>query len=52
MTVRLIAVVLLLALLNACATQHQVRLGTGQGAPREYTLPPSPHPVEVDKGVW
>ncbi|MBE4749500.1 hypothetical protein G4177_15150 [Corallococcus sp. ZKHCc1 1396] len=36
MATRLCVAVLLLALLNACATSHGVRLDTGQGRPLEY----------------
>lgn len=36
MATRLRVVVLLLALLNACATPRVVRLATGQGSPLEY----------------
>ncbi len=48
MATRLTAVVLLLALLNACATPHLVRLDTGQGEPLEYSPPTSTQPVKVD----
>jgi len=48
MATRLTAAVLLLALLNACATQRVVRLETGQGEPLEYRPPTSPQPVKVD----
>ncbi|MBN1207138.1 MAG: hypothetical protein JXB05_19790 [Myxococcaceae bacterium] len=48
MATRLIVAVLLLALLNACATPAVVRLDTGQGAPLEYKPPSSNKPVKVD----
>jgi len=48
MATRLTAAVLLLALLNACATPLLVRLDTGQGAPLEYRPPTSSQPVKVD----
>jgi hypothetical protein len=47
MATRLTAAVLLLALLNACATPRLVRLDTGQGAPLEYTPPTSTRSVKV-----
>jgi hypothetical protein len=47
MAIRLTAAVLLVALLNACVTQHLVRLDTGYGAPLEYMPPASTQPVEV-----
>jgi hypothetical protein len=48
MATRLTVAVLLLALLNACATPHGVRLDTGQGAPLEYRPPTSNKSVKVD----
>ncbi|HYI02724.1 hypothetical protein [Hyalangium sp.] len=48
MATRLTAAVLLLALLNACATQRVVRLDMGQGEPLEYRPPTSTQPVKVD----
>jgi hypothetical protein len=48
MATRLTAVVLLLALLNACATQRVVRLDTGHGAPLEYRPPTLNTFVKVD----
>jgi hypothetical protein len=48
MATRLTAAVLLLALLNACATPRLVRLDTGQGAPLEYRPPTSTQSVKVD----
>jgi hypothetical protein len=48
MATRLTAAVLLLALLNACASPHVVRLDTGHGAPLEYRPPSSNKSVEVD----
>ncbi len=47
MATRLSVAVLLLALLNACATQHVVRLDTGQGTPWEYRSPNSNKSVKV-----
>jgi len=47
MATRLLVVVLLLALLNACATPPVVRLDTGQGAPREYRPPSSAPSVKM-----
>jgi len=44
MATRLITAVLLLVLLNACATPRVVRLDTGQGEPLEYTPLTSTHP--------
>ncbi len=52
MATRLTAVVLLMALLNACATQHLVRLDTGQGAPLEYKPPTSTWSVKVDEEAF
>ncbi len=48
MATRLIAAVLLLTLLNACAAQRVVRLDTGQEAPIEYRPPTSNKSVRVD----
>jgi|GEM_PF-1329890 len=48
MATRLTAAVLLLALLNACATQGLVRLDTGQGEPLEYRLLTPNQSVKVD----
>jgi hypothetical protein len=48
MATRLTAAVLLLTLLNACATQRVVRLDTGQEAPIEYRPPTSNKSVRVD----
>jgi hypothetical protein len=48
MATRLIAALLLLALLNACAHPLMVRLDTGQGAPLEYRPPTSNKSVQVD----
>jgi hypothetical protein len=48
MATRLTVAVLLLALLNACATPRVVRLDTGQGAPLEYRPPTSKKSVKVD----
>jgi hypothetical protein len=48
MAPHLTAAVVLLALLNACATPGGVRLDTGQGAPLEYRPPTSSKPVKVD----
>jgi len=48
MATRLTAVVLLLALLNACAHQRVVRLDTGHGVPLEYRPPTSNPSVKVD----
>jgi hypothetical protein len=48
MAIRLTVAVLLLALLNACATPRVVRLDTGQGAPLEYRPPTSNKSVKVD----
>ncbi|MDC0709219.1 hypothetical protein POL68_12170 [Stigmatella sp. ncwal1] len=48
MATRLTAVVLLWALLNACASQPRVRLDTGHGAPLEYRPPASNQSVKVD----
>jgi hypothetical protein len=39
---------LLLALLNACATPRVIRLDTGQGPPLEYTPSSSNKSVKVD----
>jgi hypothetical protein len=47
MATRLTAAVLLLALLNACASTRVVRLDTGHGAPLEYR-PPTSKSVKVD----
>jgi hypothetical protein len=52
MATRLTAVVLLVALLNACATQHLVRLDTGQGAPWEYRPPTSTWSMKVDEEAF
>ncbi|MFL5343724.1 MAG: hypothetical protein ACJ8AT_02975 [Hyalangium sp.] len=48
MATRLIAAVLLLTLLNACAAQRVVRLDMGQEAPIEYRPPTSNKSVRVD----
>jgi hypothetical protein len=48
MATRLTAAVLLLTLLNACASQRVVRLDTGQEAPIEYRPPTSNKSVRVD----
>ena len=48
MATRLTVVVLLLALLNACATPRVVRLDMGQGAVLEYRPLPSTQSVKVD----
>jgi hypothetical protein len=45
---RLIIAVLLVALLNACANPHVVRLDTGRGPPLEYSPATSTPPVKVD----
>ncbi len=52
MATRLTVAVLILALLNACATQRLVRLDTGQGAPLEYRPPNSNKSVKVDEGAF
>jgi hypothetical protein len=53
MTIRLNVAVLLLALLNACATPRVMRLDTGQGAPLEYRPPSSLNKsVKVDAEVF
>ncbi|MDC0711252.1 hypothetical protein POL68_22470 [Stigmatella sp. ncwal1] len=52
MATRLTAVVLLVALLNACATQHLVRLDTGQGAPLEYRPPTSTGSMKMDEEAF
>lgn len=49
---RLAVAVLLLALLNACATQRVVRLDTGQGSPIDYKPPTSNKSVEVDEEAF
>jgi hypothetical protein len=49
---RLTAAVVLLVLLNACATQRVVRLDTGQGAPLEYRPPTSNPSVKVDEEAF
>jgi hypothetical protein len=51
MAIRLTAAVLLLALLNACASPRVVRLDTGHGAPLEYR-PPSNKSVKVDANAF
>ncbi|WP_395823096.1 hypothetical protein [Archangium minus] len=48
MASRLTAAVVLLVLLNACASQRVVRLDTGQGESLEHR-PPSNKPVNVDE---
>nr|WP_307734752.1 hypothetical protein [Pyxidicoccus parkwaysis] len=48
MVIRLCVTVLILALLNACATPHLVRLDTGRDTPIEYTPPTSNSSVRVD----
>ncbi len=48
MAPRLIAAILLLTLLNACATSHTVRLNMSQGAPLEYRPPLSTRFVKID----
>ena len=48
MATRLGVTLLLLALLNACATPHVVRLDTGQGVPLEYSPPATNKRVKVD----
>jgi hypothetical protein len=48
MATRVIAALLLPALLNACANPLMVRLDTGQGAPLEYRPPTSNKSVQVD----
>jgi len=48
MATRLGVTVLLLALLNACATPRVVRLDTGQGSPLEYRPSSSTQSVKVD----
>ncbi|NVJ09932.1 hypothetical protein HUW63_32500 [Myxococcus sp. AM001] len=48
MAIRLSVVVLLLALLNACASPRVVRLDTGQGSPLEYRPSSSNKSVKVD----
>jgi hypothetical protein len=48
MAVRLSVAVLLIALLDACATPRAVRLDTGQGAPVEYRPSSSNKPLKVD----
>ncbi|WP_225413208.1 hypothetical protein [Stigmatella hybrida] len=52
MATRLIVVVLLGALLHACATQPRVRLDTGHGAPREYSPSSSARAVRVDEEAF
>jgi len=52
MAPRLTAAVVLLALLNACATPLVVRLDTGQGAPLEYRPPSSNKPVQVEADAF
>jgi hypothetical protein len=52
MATRLTAAVLLLTLLNACASQRVVRLDTGQEAPIEYRPPTSNKPMRVDAEVF
>lgn len=49
---RLIATVLLWALLCACAPARVVRLDTGEGAPREYRLPTANKSVKVDADAF
>ncbi|EAU62063.1 hypothetical protein [Stigmatella aurantiaca] len=51
MASRLTAAVVLLALLNACASQHVVRLDTGQREPLEHR-PPSNKSVKVDEAAF
>jgi hypothetical protein len=52
MATRLIAAVLLLALVNACTAPYRVRLDTGQGEPLEHR-PPTPYkPVRVDADAF
>jgi hypothetical protein len=51
MASRLTAAVVLLALLNACASQRVVRLDTGQGEPLEYR-PSSNKSVQVDEEAF
>lgn len=51
MAARLIAAVVLVALLNACASQRVVRLDTGQGAPLEHRSP-SNTSVTVDEDAF
>jgi hypothetical protein len=51
MASRLTAAVVLLALLNACASQRVVRLDTGQGEPLEHR-PPSNKSVKVDEEAF
>ena len=48
MATRLSVVVLLLALLNACASPRVVRLDTGQGSPLEYRPSSSSNSVKMD----
>ncbi|ADO72855.1 hypothetical protein [Stigmatella aurantiaca] len=52
MATRLGVTMLLLALLNACATPRLVRLDTGQGTPLEYRPPSSNKSVTVDAEVF
>jgi hypothetical protein len=51
MAPRLTAAVVLLVLLNACASQRVVRLDTGQGEPLEHRLPSSKS-VKVDEEAF
>ncbi|QSQ23729.1 hypothetical protein JY651_01715 [Pyxidicoccus parkwayensis] len=48
MGTRLSVTVLILALLNACATPRAIRLDTGQGSPLEYRPSTSTESVKVD----
>ena len=48
MAPRLSVALLILALLNACASPQRVRLDTGHGAPREYTPTSSSRSLRVD----
>ncbi|WP_255208430.1 MULTISPECIES: hypothetical protein [unclassified Myxococcus] len=52
MASRLGVTVLLLTLLNACATPRVIRLDTGQGPPLEYRPSSSNTSVKVDAEVF
>ncbi|WP_338052955.1 hypothetical protein [Pyxidicoccus trucidator] len=52
MATRLTVAVLLLALLNACASPRVVRLDTGQGSPLEYRPSSSNKSVKVDEEAF
>ncbi|MCP3141945.1 SitA5 family polymorphic toxin [Pyxidicoccus xibeiensis] len=52
MATRLGVTLLLLVLLNACATPRVIRLDTGQGSPLEYRPSSSTRSVKVDAGAF